>query len=173
MAIELKEINPFIKKELKQFIQFPFDLYKNDPYWVPSLWIDEYDLFSPVHNPVLKHCELKLFLAFDHGIVKGRIAGIINRRENQLYGKSKARFGWYDVVDDIQVTKLLLSSIESWAQSFSMNEIEGPMSFTNLDKAGLLIEVKKGPCIINKCRAVYLTTNPILFPLQSTPKLPI
>ncbi|MBK6389125.1 MAG: N-acetyltransferase [Saprospiraceae bacterium] len=140
MGLELVEINHLHKKELKQFIQFPFDLYKDHPYWVPPLWADEYDMFSPVHNPVLQHCQLKLFVVIENNVVKGRVAGIINHRENKLYGKSKARFGWYDVVDDPAVTELLLEVIETWARQSQMQEIEGPMSFTNLDKAGLLVE---------------------------------
>ena len=116
MGLELVEINHLHKKELKQFIQFPFDLYKDHPYWVPPLWADEYDMFSPVHNPVLQHCQLKLFVLIENNVVKGRVAGIINHRENKLYGKSKARFGWYDVVDDPAVTELLLEVIETWAR---------------------------------------------------------
>ncbi len=140
MAIELIEINPLIRSELKQFIQYPFDLYKNHPYWVPPLWTDEYDMFSPVHNPALRHCQLKLYLAKEHNQIVGRICGIINQRENQLYQKSKARFGWYDVADQQEASNALLSALETWAKEAGMQEIEGPMSFTNLDKAGLLIE---------------------------------
>ncbi|MEO5582011.1 MAG: hypothetical protein ABIR66_04925 [Saprospiraceae bacterium] len=140
MALQLIELNPLNKKDLKQFIQFPFDLYKNHPYWVPPLWVDEYDIFSPVHNPVLKHCELKLFIVVENGQIKGRIAGILNHRENKLYDKSKARFGWFDLIDDAEVSNILISSIEIWATSKGLKEIEGPMSFTNLDKAGLLVE---------------------------------
>ncbi|MEP7269206.1 MAG: hypothetical protein ABI844_16415 [Saprospiraceae bacterium] len=138
--VELVEIDPFNKSELKKFIQFPFELYENHPYWVPPLWVDEYEIFSQKHNPVLKQCELKLFLALDNGKIIGRIAGIINRRENELYQKSKARFGWFDIQNDKKVSQLLLEKIESWAKENGMTEIEGPMSFTNLDKAGLLVE---------------------------------
>lgn len=140
MAITLKEINHHNKKELKQFIQYPFELYKNDSYWVPPLWIDEYDIFSPAQNPVLKHCDLKLLLAMEDGRTIGRIAGIINHRENKLYDKSKARFGWFDIDNSHEASAALVHAIESWAITKQMKEIEGPMSFTNLDKAGLLIE---------------------------------
>jgi GNAT superfamily N-acetyltransferase len=140
MALQLVELNHLNKKDLNQFIQFPFGLYKNHAYWVPPLWIDEYDIFSPVHNPVLKHCELKLFIVVENEQVKGRIAGILNHRENKLYDKSKARFGWFDLFDDEEVSKILISAIEEWARSKGLKEIEGPMSFTNLDKAGLLVE---------------------------------
>jgi GNAT superfamily N-acetyltransferase len=140
MPIELKEINHLKKKELNEFLQFPFDLYRNHPYWVPSLYVDEYEIFSPSQNPVLKHAELKLYLAVQDGKTCGRICGIINHRENRLYQKSKARFGWFDITDDEAVSRILLERIETWARAKGMTEIEGPMSFTNLDKAGLLIE---------------------------------
>ncbi len=140
MPIELQEINPFRKSELKKFIQYPFDLYKGNAFWVPPLWVDEYEIFSNEHNPVLKHCELKLLLAIENNKVAGRIAGIINHRENKLYSKSKARFGWFDIADRPEVSKALIEEIEHWAKKKGMNELEGPMSFTNLDKAGLLIE---------------------------------
>ena len=108
MPIELQEINPFKKSELKKFIQYPFDLYKGNAFWVPPLWVDEFEIFSQEHNPVLKHCELKLILAIENNKVVGRIAGIINHRENKLYSKSKARFGWFDIADRPEVSKACL-----------------------------------------------------------------
>lgn len=140
MAIRIVEINIADQGALKKFIQYPFSLYQNHPYWVPPLIGDEYDIFSPHFNPVLKHCALKLLMAYDGSRAVGRIAGIINHRENKLYDKSKARFGWFDFVDDPAVSELLLKEIETWARSHEMKELEGPMSFTNLDKAGMLIE---------------------------------
>jgi len=140
MSIQVIEINPSDLSALKKFIQYPFDLYNNHPYWVPPLISDEYDLFSSRHNPVLKHCKLKLLLVYKNNKIAGRIAGIINKRENQLYQKSKARFGWFDFEDDKEVSKILLDEIESWAKSHEMKDLEGPMTFTNLDKAGMLVE---------------------------------
>jgi len=140
MSIQVIEINPSDLSALKKFIQYPFDLYKNHPYWVPPLISDEYDMFSIHFNPVLKHCKLKLLLVYKNNKIAGRIAGIINQRENQLYQKSKARFGWFDFENNPGISEVLLNEIESWARAENMKELEGPMSFTNLDKAGMLIE---------------------------------
>ncbi len=140
MSVRLVEINPSNRSDLKKFIGYPFELYKNHAFWVPPLWGDELDMFSPVHNPVLKYCKLRLLLAYRDGRLAGRIAGIINQRENQLYHKAKARFGWFDVEDNVEVSRALLHEIEDWSKARGMTELEGPMSFTNLDKAGLLVE---------------------------------
>ncbi len=141
--ITLKEMTT--PSELKQFVKFPFTLYKNEPNWVPPLVADELESMDPAKNPVFKNAEAHYFLAFakaDDGSTKtvGRICAIINHIEIKEQGKPKMRFGWFDVVDDIEVTKALLAKVSEIGLENKLEYIEGPVGFSNMEKAGILIK---------------------------------
>lgn len=138
MSLQIVEVTS--SKHLKEFVKFPFLLYKSNSYWVPPLLKDEFHVFDPAKNPALRHAECILLLAFRGGKPVGRIAGIINHTENEAQGLSRARFGWFDTMDEYEISEGLLSWIFQWAKDRGMKSVEGPMGFTNLDKAGLLIE---------------------------------
>ena len=103
--ITVKQITT--KKDLKKFVKFPFQLYKGCKYWVPSLINDEMDTLDSDKNPVFKNAEASYFLAYKNGIIAGRIAVIINHLEINELQKKKVRFGWLDIIDDIEVTRAL------------------------------------------------------------------
>lgn len=124
--------------ELKQFVKFPMDLYKNNPYYVPSFIKDELNVWNSQENPALQYSEAKQFLAFKKSKVVGRIAAIINHKEEKELGIRKVRFGWIDFIDDREVSKALIDTVINFAKSHQIDHIEGPMGFTNLDKAGML-----------------------------------
>jgi GNAT superfamily N-acetyltransferase len=126
------------KRDLKAFIKFPLKLYKNNPYWVPELNQSEMDNLGK--NPAFDHCEKKYWLAKKEGKVVGRIAGIINKLENEKTGDAFARFGWLDFEDDPEVSKKLIETVEQWAAENGMTKIHGPLGFTDLDNEGMLIE---------------------------------
>ncbi len=129
------------KKELKKFVRFKNDLYKGHQYAVPKLESGEMELLDSKTNPSLDFCELQCFLAYNqNGKVVGRIAGIINRKANETWGKKEGRFGFFDVVDDFEVASALINTAEQWAKERGMTAIVGPMGFTNMDEEGLLIE---------------------------------
>lgn len=132
-VIEVKNQN-----ELKQFVRFPMDLYKNNPYYVPSFIKDEFKIWDPKENPALKYSESRQFLALKDNKVVGRIAVIINHKEEQELGIRKVRFGWIDFIDDKEVSKALIQKAIDYAKENGVDKIEGPMGFTNLDKAGML-----------------------------------
>lgn len=136
--IEVKEIHS--KKELKQFIQFSFDLYKNNPYWIPPLVNDELAGFDKKTNPAFKTADAKFYLAYKKGKIVGRVVAIINWDEVNILGKKKVRFGWFDVIDDVEVTKALLEKVEAFGKEYQLDNIEGPLGFSNLDKVGALTE---------------------------------
>ena len=125
-------------KEMEQFVRFPMELYKNNPNYVPPFINDEKNIWNKAENPALDYSEFKLYLAYKNNIVVGRIAVMINHKEEQELGIRKVRFGWIDFVDDLQVSKALIDTAISYAKSKNINKIEGPMGFTNLDKAGML-----------------------------------
>jgi len=124
--------------ELKQFVKFPMDLYKNNPYYVPSFVKDELNVWNSQENPALQYSEAKQFLAWKDKKIVGRIAVIINHKEEKELGIRKVRFGWIDFIDDKEVSKALIDTVIDYAKSNQIDNIEGPMGFTNLDKAGML-----------------------------------
>ena len=128
------------KKELKQFIRFNYELYKNNPYSVPDLYEDMLKTFSPQKNPAFEFCEADYFLAIRDGRVVGRVAAIVNHRANAKWGKKAVRFGWIDFIDDEEVSRQLIETVEAWGRERGLDIIEGPLGFTDLDAEGMLIE---------------------------------
>ena len=141
--ITLKEM--ITPRELKQFVKFPFSLYKNEPNWVPPIVADELDSMDPAKNPVFKNAAARYFLAFAKAKngkeeVVGRICAIINDIEIKEQGKPKMRFGWFDTIDNIEVTKALIAKVTEIGKENNLEFIEGPVGFSNMEKAGLLVE---------------------------------
>ena len=126
------------KKEIKQFVTFPFSLYKDSKYWVPPIISEEIKIFNKNTNPVLQNANAQLFLAYKNNTIVGRVAAIINWTEIGPKGSNKVRFGWMDMIDDIEVTKALLDTVESIGKANNLNYMEGPIGFSNLDKVGVL-----------------------------------
>lgn len=122
----------------KQFVKFPMDLYKNNPYYVPAFIKDEMNIWDPKQNPALQYSEAKQFLAYKNNTIVGRIAVIINHKEEKELGIRKVRFGWIDFIDDEEVSQALIQTAIDFAKEKNIDTIEGPMGFTNLDKAGML-----------------------------------
>ncbi|MCU7612891.1 GTP cyclohydrolase [Chryseobacterium sp. GMJ5] len=135
-AVSILEVKT--SNELKQFVKFPMELYKNNPYYVPSFIKDEIKVWDPKENPALHYSQAKQFLAKKEGKIVGRIAVIINRKEEKELGIKKVRFGWIDFIDDREVSEALIQTAINYAKEHQINLIEGPMGFTNLDKAGML-----------------------------------
>lgn len=129
------------KKQLKQFIEFGIDLYKNCEYSCPPLYSDEVETLSREKNPAFEVCDAAYFMAIDEsGKVIGRIAGIINYRANSHWNVKKVRFGWFDFIDDLSVSKALLDAVVVWGKEKGMTALNGPVGFTDLDKEGLLVD---------------------------------
>lgn len=135
-SIVVKEIHS--KEDLIRFIRFPMDLYKDHPYYVPSLIEDEKFNWDQAKNPAFAYSEAKQFLAFKGEKIVGRIAVMINHKEAKELGIEKVRFGWMDFIDDLEVSKALLETAIQYAKQKGLSKIEGPMGLTNLDKAGML-----------------------------------
>ena len=138
MEITIREISG--KKALKKYVQFNIDLYKENPYAVPPLIFDEVGTLSPDKNPALEFCESVYYMAYDEEKPVGRIAGIINHKVNEKCGKKSARFGFVDFIDNTEVSSALFNAVEKWAREKGMEEIIGPLGFTDMDPEGLLIE---------------------------------
>lgn len=138
MTITIKKVTT--KKELKKFIRFNYELYKNNPYSVPDLYDDMLNTFSPQKNAAFEFCEADYFLAYKDNKVVGRVAAIINRRANETWNKKEVRFGWIDFTDDLEVSSALLKQVEEWGKERGMEAMVGPLGFTDMDAEGMLIE---------------------------------
>ncbi|MEM8999643.1 MAG: GTP cyclohydrolase [Bacteroidota bacterium] len=128
------------KAARKEFVKFPFRLYKDSPYWVPPIIKDEMESFDKSKNPVFKNAEATFFLAYRGEEIVGRIVAIINRLEVDGQELKKMRFGWFDFVDDFEVSKALLDKIVEIGKNNRLEFMEGPVGFSNLDKVGVLTE---------------------------------
>ncbi|MCD7816873.1 MAG: N-acetyltransferase [Bacteroides sp.] len=138
MAIRIKKVSN--KKELKTFIRFNYELYKDNAYSVPDLYDDMLNTFSPQKNAAFGFCEADYFLAYKDDKVVGRVAAIINKRANETWNKKEVRFGWIDFIDDLEVSKALLDTVEKWGKERGMEAMVGPLGFTDMDAEGMLVE---------------------------------
>ena len=127
------------KRDLKRFIELHYDLYAGNPYDVPNLFNDEMKTLSKDKNAAFEFCEAEYFMAYNtENQLVGRVAAIINHRANKRWGRLCVRFGWIDFIDDINVSRALLQAVEDYGRSKGMNEMIGPLGFTDLDPEGML-----------------------------------
>ncbi|MDL1914178.1 MAG: GNAT family N-acetyltransferase [Bergeyella sp.] len=134
--IIIKEVRS--KKELSDFIKYPLRLYRDNPYYVPPIIEGEKSTWNRKKNPAFYYSDFRLFLALRDQKIVGRVAAILNRKEAEELGVKKVRFGWFDFIDDLEVSKALIESVITYAGENAIDRIEGPMGITNLDKAGML-----------------------------------
>ena len=128
------------KKDLKDFIELHYELYKGNAYDAPNLYSDELNTLSRDHNPAFEFCEAEYYLAYKDGRLVGRVAAIINHRYNEQWQRQAVRFGWIDLIDDLDVMKALLEAVANYGRQKGMTEIIGPLGFTDMDPEGMLIE---------------------------------
>ncbi len=138
MSIEIKEVKT--KRELRKFVKFNIELYKDNPYHVPNLIDEEMMTLSKDKNPAFENCEAIYFLAYKNGKIVGRIAGMIVHESNRIWKQKHARFGFVDFIDDEEVVNTLFEVVTKWAKEKGMNALHGPLGFTDMDHEGMLIE---------------------------------
>ena len=127
------------KKQQKEFLDFPLKLYKDCPNFTPPLYMDEKKIVRDdfVYNDM---CESVHFNAYKDGKMVGRISGILQKASNEKTGRKQVRFSHFDVVEDEGVAQMLLKTVEDWAVNQGMNEVIGPLGYSDLEREGLLIE---------------------------------
>lgn len=135
-SIQIKRVET--KKDLKRFIEFHYDLYKGNPYDVPNLYSDEVNTLSKNKNAAFDFCEAEYYLALKEGKIVGRVAAIINHKANEKWKKKDVRFGWIDFIDDIEVSHALFEAVEEYGRKKGMDDIVGPLGFTDMDPEGML-----------------------------------
>ena len=135
--IEIKKVES--KKDLKTFIDFHYDLYEGNEYDVPNLFSDEMNTLSKDKNAAFEFCEAEYYLAYKDGKLAGRVAAIINHKANNKWGKKSVRFGWIDFIDDREVSKALLDAVEKYGREKGIEDVVGPLGFTDMDPEGMLV----------------------------------
>ncbi len=127
------------KKQRREFVEYPLRLYKGNPYFVPPLYGEEMKLFTP-KNVYYNSCLSCFFLAVREGKTVGRIQGILQKQYNEIHGKKQVRFTRFDCEDNQDTANALFQAIEAWAAALGMEEIVGPLGYSDLEREGLLIE---------------------------------
>jgi len=128
------------KSDFKKFVKFPFGLYKVSKYWVPPIIADEMETFNKEKNPAFKNADARFFLAYKDDKLAGRVVAIINWLEVNDQKIRKMRFGWFDFIDDPEVSEALLDKVAEIGKENKLDFMEGPVGFSNLDKVGVLTE---------------------------------
>jgi hypothetical protein len=136
--LEIRKVNS--RKDLKKFVDFPFQLFKGNPYWCPPLKFDEVNTLRKDKNPAFEYCEADYWIAYRNDKPVGRIAGIINHNEINRWKVKLVRFGWIDFIDDPEVSRLLTETVINWGRTRGMTDIHGPLGFTDMDPEGMLTE---------------------------------
>lgn len=135
--IEVRKVQT--KRERKDFLNFPLKLYKACPYFVPPLYMDEKKIFSKSYF-YNETSESVFFNAYDGGKMVGRISGILQKASNEKWKQKRVRFTRFDCIDDDNVAKALFDALEKWAKEKGMEELVGPLGYSDFEREGLLIE---------------------------------
>lgn len=134
----IKEVKS--KSDYRIFIDFPEKLYKDNPCYVPPLFFDQMDTLIPSRNPASSFCDSALYLAYRDGEIVGRIAAIVNKKANEQWNHQEVRFGWYDFVDDMEVSSALMEKVYEFGRARHMDSVVGPLGFTDFDPEGMLVD---------------------------------
>lgn len=138
MSIEIRTVSS--KREINEFVRFANRLYKDNKYYVPSMPMDDKNTLNKDKNGAFEFCDAELYLAYDGGKPVGRVAAIVNYKANEAWNVNQVRFGWFDFIDDINVSKALLEAVVKFGQARGMTQIVGPLGFTDFDPEGMLVE---------------------------------
>ena len=136
--VELKEVKT--NRELKKFVKFPIELYKDNKYYAPDLIMDEMTNLRKDKNPAFEYCDARYFLSYREGKIVGRIAAIVSHKANEKWNTKRMRFCRIDFIDDDEVVDALFDAVEGWAKELGLIEVHGPLGFTDLDKEGMLVK---------------------------------
>lgn len=146
MELTVSEVNT--KSDLKKFVKLPARIHKDHLNWIPPIYMDEYDFFSPLKNGSFKYCSHIRLLARRDGEVVGRIMGLINHRYNQAKNENNARFSYLETFNDQEVVHALISKVESWARSMGVENLVGPLGFSDKEPQGYLVDGFDEPVVL-------------------------
>lgn len=128
------------RQQLRRFVDFPNQLYKDVPQFVPATYGDDLDDWDRKKNPAFSYCEARCWLALREGEIVGRIGAILSRKSNSKWGTNRLRFSQVDFIDDPEVSGALFETVENWARELGCTAVHGPLGFTDMDREGMLVE---------------------------------
>jgi hypothetical protein len=146
------------KRGMTEFVKFPFELYRNDPHWVPPLIEERLDVFNPKKNPLFEHARCQAFLARRDGNLVGTITAMVNDRHNEVHNELMGSFGFFETIEDAEVATALLQAAEGWVKAQGMTIMRGPLNLSMNDEVGTLIDGFDEPPM------VMMTYNPRYYP---------
>jgi GNAT superfamily N-acetyltransferase len=136
------------RKDRKKFIYFPWNVYKNDPLWIPPLIMDFKEKIDKKKNPFFEHADMELFLAYKEGEISGRIAAIVDDNHNSFHDEKVVFFGLFESLDDLETAKALLEKVSEWGKSRGMEILRGPMNLSMNDECAFLLEGFDSPPVV-------------------------
>ncbi len=137
-AVTVREV--LTKRDLRRFVDFPNQLYKDSPYFVPAMYSDDIDDWDPKKNPAFEYCESRCWLAERDGKIVGRIGAILSHKSNKTWGTNRMRFTQVDFIDDETVSAALFATVEDWAREKCCEQVHGPLGWCDMDREGMLVE---------------------------------
>ena len=152
MPVEIQKVET--EKQLRTFIKVPWDVYKDNPYWVPWLFFERLEFFNKKKNPFFEHAEADYFIAFRDGKPVGTIAGVLNHRHNEFHEENIAHFGVFELQNDPEAAAALLDTACQWARAKGVDKILGPANLSSTMEFGMLYEGYDSPPV------VYIPYNP-------------
>ncbi len=154
MSIQVEEV--LNQNQRKTFVDFPYQLYKDNEFWVPPIKADELGAINPEKNPAFDFCKAKFWLAYKNGKVVGRIGAIVNDLWIEKIGEKIGRITRIEFIDDFEVVESLFKTAEAYLKSEGMLGVMGPLGFSNLDHSGVLIEGQDWlPCMASDYHFAY------------------
>ena len=145
------------RKELKTFIHLPAEIHKNHKFWIPPIYMDEWEFFNPKKNHFFEHCDTVLALAWRNGKAVGRIMGVISYKYNQDHNENHGRFSFMETWNDQEVFHALIDFVSNWSRSQGMVKLVGPLAFSDKDPQGFLIDgYEEIPAIASNCNYPYM-----------------
>lgn len=138
MSVVIKTVET--KADLRKFVKFPLSLYKNCPFYVPNIYVDEMSTLDPGKNAMGKYSKSRKFLAYKDGKIAGRVIAIINEIANRDWNHKEVRFGWMDFIDDKEVSGALMDAVIAFGREYGMDTVSGPLGFTDFDNEGCVVE---------------------------------
>ena len=137
-GIEISQVRS--QHDLKAFIKFPWQIYRNDPAWVPPLIIERKAFLNRKRHPFYEHGDAELFLARRDGQIVGRIMASDDPNYNALHQSNVGCFGLFESIDDVDVAKALLNAAGDWLRSRGRTQITGPIDYSTNYVCGLLVD---------------------------------
>jgi hypothetical protein len=136
--MQVRKLDTAGKRDVRQFVAFPFTLYEGCTQWVPPLISSAKQILDRRNHPFYRHSPADFFMVESEGQTLGRMAMLINRNYNAYRQTKAAFFGYFDVVDDIEVSRILFETGFAWARSYGMNQIIGPRGVLGADGSVLV-----------------------------------